>query len=322
MNLLCLALSAQLSSPGPAGSPAAEARIDFSKVRSPIILKGDETTAYRDPAAHYHDGVFRVFHSLVRREADGHYYWYLGVTESRDLVHWTEPRTLTPRDLRLNFSSPGNVVRVGDRWLLCLQTYPTPNDEVHADDTARIWLMESRDLVTWGEPELMRVKGPDVPVEEMGRMIDPYLIQDKDDPKKWWCFYKQDGVSMSYTYDLKTWIYFGRADAGENVCVLVDGDEYVLIHSPDNGVGVKRSRDLKDWRDVGLYTLGQAEWPWAQGRLTAGYVLDLRDHPGVGKYLMFFHGSSKAGKQMRRSHGHASLALAWSDDLVHWEWPK
>lgn len=279
-------------------------------------------TAYRDPAAHYHDGVFRVFHSLVRREEDGHYYWYLAVTESRDLVDWTQPRTLTPRDLHLNFSSPGNVVRVGDRWLLCLQTYPTPNNEIHANEAARIWLMESRDLVTWSKPQLMRVKGPDVPVDEMGRMIDPYLIRDKDDPAKWWCFYKQNGVSMSYTYDFETWTYFGRADAGENVCVLVDGDEYVLIHSPGNGVGVKRSRDLRSWRDVGVYTLGQEEWPWAQGRLTAAHVLDLRDRPEVGKYLMFFHGSSKVGKHMRASHGHASLALAWSDDLANWQWGK
>jgi hypothetical protein len=322
MSWLCLAICAQLSSPGAAGSDRGDPRIDFSKITGPVFLSGDETTAYRDPAACYHDGVFRVFHSLVRREDDGHYYWYLGVTESRDLVHWTRPRTLTPRDLNLNFSSPGNVVRVGDRWLLCLQTYPTPNDEVHANDTARIWLMESQDLVTWGEPKLIRVKGPDVPREEMGRMIDPYLVRDKDDPNKWWCFYKQDGVSMSYTYDFETWTYFGRADAGENVCVLVDGDEYVLIHSPGNGVGVKRSRDLKTWRDVGLYTLGQEEWPWAQGRLTAAQVLDLREEPRVGRYLMFFHGSSEAGKRMRRSHGHASLALAWSDDLVNWEWGK
>lgn len=322
MNWLCLAICAQLSSPGAPGSDGADPRIDFSKIPGPVFLSGDERTAYRDPAAYYHDGVFWVFHSLVRREDDGHYYWYLGVTESRDLVHWTPPRTLTPRDLNRNFSSPGNVVRVGDRWLLCLQTYPTPNDEVHANDTARIWLMESQDLVTWGEPKLMRVKGPDVPREEMGRMIDPYLIRDKDDPNKWWCFYKQNGVSMSYTNDFETWTYFGRADAGENVCLLVDGDEYVLIHSPGNGVGVKRSRDLKTWRDVGIYTLGQDEWPWAQGRLTAAQVLDLRQEPRVGSYLMFFHGSSEAGKRMRRSHGHASLALAWSDDLVNWEWGK
>jgi len=127
---------------------------------------------------------------------------------------------------------------------------------------------------------------------------------------------------MSFSYDLATWTYFGRVEAGENVCVLVEKDEYVLFHSPKNGVGVKRSRDLQAWTDCGLLTLGQAEWPWAQGRLTAGHVLDLRNDPNVGKYVMFFHGSSPEGTRERETHGHASLALAWSDDLVHWEWPE
>ena len=304
----------------PASKPAA--KIDWSKMTSPVILKGDRTTAYRDPAGHYHDGVFRVFHTLVRREDDGHYYWYVAVIESRNLVGWTQPKILTPRDRNLNFSSPGNVVRVGDKWLLCVQTYPTPNDETFGNRTARIWLMGSRDLTTWSKPEMMRVKGPDVPVEEMGRMIDPYLIRDKDEPGTWWCFYKQNGVSMSYTRDFKTWTYFGRAASGENACVLVEGDAYVLIHSPGNGVGVKRSKDLKNFKDVGLYTLGQKHWPWAQGRLTAAHVLDLRDPPRVGRYVMFFHGCSKQGMKMHRGHGHGSLAIAWSDDLVHWQWPR
>jgi len=127
---------------------------------------------------------------------------------------------------------------------------------------------------------------------------------------------------MSYSYDLKTWTYFDRVGAGENFCVLIDEDEYVLIHSPSNGIGIKRSKDLINWRDVGLYTLGQRDWPWAQGRLTAGHVLDLRDQPEIGKYLMFFHGSSKEGTTKLETHGHASLAIAWSDDLDHWEWPR
>ena len=29
-------------------------------------------------------------------------------------------------------------------------------------------------------------------------------------------------------------------------------------------------------------TLGQENWPWARGRLTAGFVLDLRSGPAVG----------------------------------------
>ena len=181
--------------------------------------------------------------------------------------------------------------------------------------------MRSRDLEAWGKPELLRVKGPDVPVDRMGRMIDPYLVEDKDEPGKWWCFYKQHGVSLSHSRDLKTWTYAGRWRAGENVCVLVDGGEYVMFHSPGNGIGVKRSKDLKHWRDVGLITLGQKQWPWAAARLTAGFVLDLRKQPAVGKAILFFHGSSKAGMAMHRAHGHGILALAWSDDLAHWHWP-
>jgi hypothetical protein len=50
-------------------------------------------------------------------------------------------------------------------------------------------------------------------------------------------------------------------------------------------------------------------------------VLDLRAAPAVGKYVMFFHGSSREGVRERETHGRSSLALAWSDDLAHWAWP-
>ena len=120
-------------------------------------------------------------------------------------------------------------------------------------------------------------------------MIDPYLLQDKDVPGKWWCFYKQNGIGTP-TFDLKNWTYAGKSDAGENPCVILDGDHYVLFHSPPNGIGIKRSNELENWVDEGVLTLSQSEWPWAQGRLTAGFVLDLRDDPSIGKALMFFHG--------------------------------
>lgn len=298
------------------------APLDFAAIQSPIIFRGNQETAYRDPAAIYHDGVFRLYFSLTRREDDGHSYWYTAVSKSPDFIHWTAPRILTPRDRNLNFSSPGNVIRYGNEWILCLQTYPTPRGETYGNKTARLWIMRSSDLEKWSEPEMLMVKGPNVPVSEMGRMIDPYLLEDKDEPGKWWCFYKQNGASMSYSHDLKTWTYFGRINAGEKVCVLIEKDEYVMFHSPGNGVGVKRSKDLKNWRDAGLITLGQKEWPWAQGRLTAGFALDLRNRPQIGKYVMFFHGSSKEGLAMHGAHGHGSLALAWSDDLIHWHWPK
>lgn len=128
---------------------------------------------------------------------------------------------------------------------------------------------------------------------------------------------------MSWSDDLKEWTYFGRTDSGENVCVLPDRDEYVLIHSPGNGMGVKRSKDLKRWRDdAGLITLGQDRWPWAETRLTAGFVLDLHDDPRVGKYLTFFHGGGP-GKEKTQENVDANCCrgIAWSDDLRTWDWP-
>lgn len=300
-------------------------RIDFSAIKSPIILKGDETTAFRDPACIYHNGVFRLFYTYNLTEDDGKAYWFTAFSKSRNLIHWTEPKIITPKDRNLNFASPGNVIRYGDEWILCLQTYPTPKGEKYGNENCRVWIMRSRDLENWGPAELLRVKGPDVPFEKMGRLIDAYLIEDKNEPGKWWCFFDDNAANMSYSYDLKTWTYFNRIEAGENVCILVDGDEYLMFHSPKNGIGMKRSKDLKNWRDVGRettkhstgsITLGQKDWPWASQRLTAGFVLDLKDDPRVGKYLMFFHGEPPGGFSK-----YASLGLAWSDDLVHWDWP-
>ena len=274
-----------------AGIPDISSIVREDEVR---ILTGDDRTAYRDPAAVFSEGRFHLFFTLVETEADGSVHSYVASCQSTDLRHWSEPVKLTPRSDR-DYSSPGNVVRDGDEWVLCLQSYPRPGNRNdgkirYADSSARLFTMRSRDLVNWSPPELLRVKGPLTVEAEMGRMIDPYLIRDKDG--KWWCFYKQNGVSISRSSDLKTWEYVGSSDAGENVCVLPDGDGYLMFHSPANGIAVKRSQDLVHWTDLpGRITLGQSRWTWAKGRLTAGFVIDARKLPEVGRYIMFFHGS-------------------------------
>ena len=154
--------------------------------------------------------------------------------------------------------------------------------------------MRSKDLEEWGAPELMRVKGPGVPPQKMGRMIDAYILNDKDDSTKWWSFFKQDGVSRSWSSDLQHWNYVGHAPAGENVCVIVDKGEYLMFDSPANGVGMQRSPDLRNWTDLGILKLGQATWPWASGRLTAAFVLDLRNETSIGKALPFINEFNEA----------------------------
>ena len=63
---------------------------------------------------------------------------------------------------------PGDVIRDAGQWVLCLQTYPRPRGEKYGNADSRIWIMRSSDLEHWSDPELLRVKGPDVPIEKMG----------------------------------------------------------------------------------------------------------------------------------------------------------
>ena len=127
---------------------------------------------------------------------------------------------------------------------------------------------------------------------------------------------------MSHTHDFLNWSYFGKSESGENVTVLVENDQYILIHSPKNGIAIKRSSDLIHWEDDGqLITLGQSGWPWARGRITAGTVVNLKSDKRVGKYLMFFHGSGPRTEEEGDFDKNASIGIAWSDDLTDWSWP-
>lgn len=296
---------------------------DFGKLSSPIIFEGNYKFAYRDPAVIYYDSTFHLYFTLVERAPDKGIYLFIANSKSSDLIHWTYPRILTPRDRNLNFSSPGNIISYENEWIICLQTYPTPNNETWGNASSRIWIMRSKDLENWSDPEILMVKGDDVSVYEMGRMIDPYLLEDGNEPGKWWCYYKQNGVSMSYSNDLKTWHFAGSADSGENVTVLYKNGDYILFHSPENGIGIKRSNSPERWgEDETLITLGQDNWSWAKRRLTAATVIDLTYNPQFGKYIMFFHGSSEEGaKPFYNAHNNASLGIAWSNDLIIWEWP-
>lgn len=297
----------------------------LNELKSPIIFKGNDSTAYRDPAILFHNNVFYMFFTLVKTE-DGKIYSYTAESHSSDLVHWSPEKILTPKDQNLDFSSPGNVIKYKDEWILCLQTYPRPNYTAdqktrYANANARIFIMRSKDLENWSTPEIIKVKGPDVKEADMGRMIDPYLLEDKDEKAKWWCFYKQNGVSMSYSYDLEHWTFAGHTESGENVCVLNEHDEYILFHSPKNGIAIKQSSDLKNWTDKGsLITLGQENWDWAKGRITAGTVVNLKQNTLFGKYLMFFHGSGPKTEDEGDFDKNASIGLAWSDDLINWDW--
>ena len=68
------------------------------KLKSPVILKGDSVTAFRDPAVLYHNKTFYLFFTLIETEKDGKVFCYTALSRSRDLKKWTAPVKITPRD--------------------------------------------------------------------------------------------------------------------------------------------------------------------------------------------------------------------------------
>ncbi len=308
--------------------PIQAQEFNLKNFKSPIlsVFPEDRTktkyeSCFRDPAVWFENGSFYLFFTLIEME-NGHPYSFVGMTVSKDLIHFEPIKKLTPKDLAKNFGSPGNVVRFNGEYVLCCQTYCQENGEKYGNANSRIFIMRSKDLRNWSSPELLYVKGIGVPVEKMGRMIDPYLMESRSDPGLWYCFYKQNGVSISTSRDLKNWQYLKSVRCGENVCIVYDQtvQKYRLWNSPENGMGMMTSDNLLDWQATGeIITLGQKNWPWAQGRITAGVVADLRNVPEIKKALLFFHASEKPEKEIFPQG--TSLGIAWSDDLIHWNYP-
>lgn len=278
----------------------------------PIIFSGDEKIAYRDPACYFCDGRYHLFFTLSEKE-NGYMYNRVAHSVSTDLQSFTEPEIITEKDLSKNYCSPGNVLRYADEYYICVTSYPMPfpyAERSCADDSARLFFIKTKDFVTFSEPFRIYPKGKDC--KDEGRMIDPFVFE-RDG--KYMLYFKQNGVSVSRSDDLENWEFIGRTDGGENACVISDGDRYVLIHSPENGIGIKESYDLETWVDVGTYTLGQEDWDFARGRLTAAFAM--RTENGFEyKYAVFFHGSRQ--NSYPETHGEASLALAYTDDLKNY----
>ncbi len=279
----------------------------------PIIFHGTDNIAYRDPACVFTDGKYHLFFTVSKKE-DGYMYNFVAHSESEDLKSFSEPVIITEKDRSKNFCSPGNIIKVNDKYLICVTSYPMPVPfEVvdHADDSARLFFIETEDFKTYSSPKRIYPKGKACADE--GRMIDPFVAKDKDHDGRYLVFFKQNGVSMSESYDLENWNYLGRIDGGENACIIVKDDLYYLIHSPRNGIGVKVSNDLKEWSDRGVIIPKETEEEWANGRLTAAFAMENLNSDIPFDYIVFFHGSRKEATP--ETHGAASLAMYYTNDF-------
>ena len=270
--------------------------------RIQVVLAQRANMGFRDPCAYVKDGVCHLYYTLVSEEADGQYF-YLAESVSTDLQNFSEPRILTPRDKNLEYSSPGNVFFREGQYHMCMQTYPRPEGEVFGNQDSRIFLMHSPDLENWSEPELIRVKG-DIPREEMGRMIDPYILEEENGELI--CFFKQNGVSYSRSRDMEHWSFIGSTGCGENVSVVKRNGWTCILHSPKTGVGLLLTKDLEHFIDCGVNTFGAENYAWAKDRVTAGFALEHE-----GETILFFHGDNEEDYVFG-----ASIALIRNFDLT------
>lgn len=293
--------------------------IDWTKIKNPIF---DREPAYspRDPAVIYHDGIFRCYHSAVSF-TNNRFSLALHVAESRDLNTWSRFRCINASDLC--FSSPGNIIRVNDKWVMCVQSYPIKEGQLFGGEESRLWLMESGDLENWSEPRIMKAEGCQANWTKSHRQVDPYIIQHND---KFWCLYKTSGkLGLMVSEDLTDWHeaspdkpILSEKDTPdgatvENPCVVKVDDGFVLFFSPcreGRGIGIAKSQNLIDWTEIRY--LDFPKLAWAEHGPTAAMVTDARKE--CGKWLMFFHGD-------RPHHFGAAMGIAWSDNLETWVLP-
>lgn len=275
----------------------------------PVIFAGDKKIAYRDPACYYFNDEYHLFFTVSEKE-NGYMYNCVGHSVSTDLCNFSEPEIITVKDNTQNYCSPGNIIKYGDEYLICVTSYPMrlPYSECSfADNTARLFFIKTKDFKSFSTPERIYPKGKGI-IDE-GRMIDPFVFENNGE---YLLFFKQNGVSVSRSANLCDWEFIGSVDGGENACVIEDGERFILIHSPKNGIGIKESQDLMTWKDIGVYTLDQEKWDFADGRLTAAFAMRAKSESKY-KYIVFFHGSR--ADSLPETHGAASLALAYTDDF-------
>jgi predicted GH43/DUF377 family glycosyl hydrolase len=294
--------------------------IAWDELKNPILDKDrTQNIQCRDGALFYHDSVFYLYYCSVEYPRLFQYQFYTDLITSTDLVHWTpQPRLW---DAQMGFSSPGNVIEVGDKFVLCVQTYPIKRGHWWGSDACRLWTSESEDLVHWSSPKVIAPEGSAARWATEKRQIDPFILPYEG---KYYCFYKTSGqLGLLVSPDLQSWEeaspdrpVFAAYETPdnttiENACVLDIDGELVMFFSPcynKRGIGITRSSDLFHWK-FDQY-LKFPKFAWAKSGPTAPSVIDIRKE--TGKFVMAFHAE-------RRQPHHAALALAWSDDLIHWQ---
>jgi hypothetical protein len=295
----------------------------LAEARNPVFAL--PYLSVRDPAALHQHGVFHLYYTVFNEATME---WHIGQCRTRDFRHFTPTELITPE----GYASPGNAIRVGNEWWLCVQSYGLRPEERaagrrHPGGHCRLWWLKSSDLQHWSEPVLISAEGCTSKWADSPRQIDPYVLETKG---QYLLYFKASGATGCWrSSDLAQWDDFSpdrplisaesiRAGVTvENVCVFEADGLYHMCYSPcrpARGLCMATSRDLRQWEDQGEIPTQPI---WALGGFTAHFVMDLRQE--LGGYLMLFHGDRCDGAHPDADVG--KLGLGWSADLSNWCFP-
>ncbi len=285
---------------------------DYAKITNPVWRL--DKIHLRDPAVLVHDGKIHLWFTYYDPKART---WHIGQSATKDFIEYEDIRIVSPD----GYASPGNVIRVGDEWILCYQQY-------------RRWphylcIARSKDLVTWSKPEGIFNTGPDNTWNIDRRTIDPFIVAADG---RYYCYYtgstrwgRKSGhnlIGVAVSDDLFHWRdhspkapvigvdhEWEEPDGNENNWIIRHKGRWFMVYSASlrhQKIAYALSDDLIHWEKKGLCDV--PVFDASAARFGAPVLIEGLAEPGT--YHMLYQGQDK--------RGHMSFLLLQSTDLVTW----
>ncbi|MCM8818494.1 MAG: hypothetical protein NC915_03325 [Candidatus Omnitrophica bacterium] len=285
---------------------------NYKKIKNPVLK--DKKNNLRDPACIiYNDTIYLFFtiHNLKDNSV------CIGMTRTNNFIDFDYIKVISP----MGYASPGNVIKVNNKWILCYQQYK--------EFPHYLCFSFSEDLEIWSEPVKFFNTDKTNKWNIDQRTIDPYIVKDEN---CWWCFYtgsnrwgKKTGYNMigvAKSYDLLQWEDISKEkpiigvdyewelpDGNENNCVIRLKDKWFMLYSASltyQKIAYAISYDLIYWEKRGLCDIPI----FKESELRFGAPFIIEELSKENKYYMIYMAEDKNNK--------TSFILLESNDLIRW----
>jgi hypothetical protein len=316
----------------PTTARATAARIDWSRLRNPIISSPDH--AVKDPALVAVRNTWFALFSAV----DAHRTWRVGIEHSTDLRTWSAMTTL-PHDPKIEGEASPDVVRAPDgRYVV---TYQSLRHDVNGG-LSKLYYVTTTDFARFSAPKRLGNPLHDAPGD---RMIDPALAWT---PAGLLLGFKSGALDSTLAFEIARspsgsldgpWQLVGRPDIrvfGDTI----ENDQFIRIDGKWKIVATSNQLDRPFVFDLEGDAGKPVGWlHWSPGRQLS--VPHEAWNPGSGITGATFEHANSAYLVDRRAadghfylvyedapemtsyddQGHGALGVARSTDLVHWSVP-